>query len=223
MDGFVPEIIILGSVILFIAMVMISLNLGKSRSKMYRFAKVATTSITLLMALYILSISTKELTTTSFCIAIGIGFSILGDWFLKNRPSNIDFGMAASMFMMTHIFYIHAFVFAPEFYMSMSGKIVSVIACCIIMLFVIITAKKKVKGIFGILLSIYSFFLTIMVVLSFSTGLPHFIAAGILFFISDSLLACNKFIKPVKKRWESVLGTYYLSQFIFATGLFIVL
>jgi uncharacterized membrane protein YhhN len=147
-----------------------------------------------------------------------LALSTLGDILLDFDPERLFvFGLGA--FLVAHLIYVSAFVSNRRRPMlfgvtMLGGMLVLLYSACVSMWLL-----PSLGGL-TIPVAIYMCAITAMVlsaiVSQFST--PWVAVGAILFLISDSLLAVNKFKTPVPYRDFLVWSTYYVGQYAIATG-----
>lgn len=161
-----------------------------------------------------------------FLLLPALFFSCCGDIFLlleNKSPAWFMFGL--SSFLIAHIFYINLFIQikkANQPYKKLNA-VVSVIICAYtICLFLLL---KPALGDLKIPVLIYAAALSVMLLtslhafdLSKQTAGKLCASGAILFLISDSLLAINKFYTPIAKAGLLVMGTYASAQLLIVIG-----
>ena len=150
-------------------------------------------------------------------ILIGFFFSLLGDTFLMfNGEQYFRFGLGS--FLITHLFYIFVFsrnrlkvnLLARIFFFLFSG----------IMLFIL---QQNINDSLLIPIVIYMITITIMAVMASerntnSSSYQLVLFGAILFVLSDSLIALDKFVIPIPFPTLLIMGTYILAQYLIAVG-----
>ncbi|RMD49863.1 MAG: lysoplasmalogenase, partial [Ignavibacteria bacterium] len=134
-------------------------------------------------------------------LILGLSFSAIGDILLLNKES-IRFKLGLLSFAVAHLFYILFFFMPPEpnFNLIFVGMLYTTFAIVIYSLL-----KGYVDAIRNYIL-LYVVLITTMGIITFNYSLLSCnnlllspAVGGILFIISDSLLAWNKFRKPINK------------------------
>lgn len=156
---------------------------------------------------------------------LGAVFSLAGDVFLMMPQNLFIFGLVS--FLIGHIFYIVGFnVFSADFD---GGGTAYLLAIVIILGYVIfriynrlasgLTAKQLTKLKIPVL--VYSLVITLMVISALSCffrpgwELTHTlwaIAGALLFYISDTILALDRFVSPISHARLLTMITYHLGQ-----------
>lgn len=149
-------------------------------------------------------------------------FSWLGDVTLMFQNAlTWMFIIGLLAFLIAHLFYIKTF-FRLENLQGMASKF----TLGIFALYAFGLMSFLWNGLGGLKLpvSIYSLVLTIMAWAAVSAGLKqknHFLIwGGLLFVVSDSLLAYNKFIDPITHGSVLILSTYLFAQLGLTVGFF---
>lgn len=156
----------------------------------------------------------------------GLFFSFLGDVFLLFESKNalfFIFGLAS--FLITHICYIIYFLKIKSTQISLLRQqpwMVALVAgygCSLILLLYPGLGELKIQVI------IYAAVICCMLLCSlhvfYKTGRPanvYFVAGAMLFVISDSLLAVNKFFSPFPSAGILIMLTYCAAQFFIVMG-----
>lgn len=165
-----------------------------------------------------------------FWFGLGLSFSLLGD-VLLHAPSNLFLpGMAA--FFLAHISYIVGFAQSP---LTVDWKILLIIfsmAAIYILFARKIRVGLRVNGATSMLLPllVYAFIISVMVFFAISTlfrpawGIfPAVLVSigAVLFYISDSILAYSRFVRPFAASDLQVMVTYHLAQILIAVGVIV--
>lgn len=150
--------------------------------------------------------------------ALGLAFSAAGDILLDLDPSLFVFGLGS--FLMTHLTYTCVFLRnrTRPFHLGTSRLVlvVLVVACAAALSAWIV---PSVGGL-AVPVVLYICAITTMVVTAISARFksPGVAIGAVLFLISDSVLAVNKFKTPVPFRDLIVWTTYYFGQIGIALG-----
>jgi uncharacterized membrane protein YhhN len=154
-----------------------------------------------------------------YYILTGLVFSVLGDIFLMLPTDRFISGLLS--FLIAHIFYITAFVSDSSWHLDFIYLIPAGIYI-IVFLWILIPHAGKIK----IPVIIYS--LTLMFLLWQASGRVGFdithsavlsLVGIIIFIISDSILAYNRFVQKFKAAQFLTMSTYYLAQFLIALSI----
>lgn len=167
---------------------------------------------------------------TMLWFALGLVFSLLGDVLLILPKEQFIGGLAA--FLVGHIFYILGFNLLPPL------KTPQMVVAGIVTVLVVLTWSQiyrrvaqglhyKGKSKLKLPVLIYSIVISLMVLAALFTllrgawkPLPALAASAgaILFFISDTLLAVNKFVRPLVNGRLRYMIAYHLGQYLITLG-----
>ncbi len=149
-------------------------------------------------------------------IVAGLALSLAGDVFMMLREKRFVEGLVS--FFLAHLFYISAFlaVMRPR---ADLGTILPLLIFASAMLTILFPHLGKLK----IPVALYIVVITVLAGLAVQRyvdigGTPAFQAflAAVLFMISDSVLAVNRFVRPVPAVQKVILSTYFAAQLLFA-------
>lgn len=158
---------------------------------------------------------------------VGLAFSLAGDVFLMLPRERFIAGLIS--FLLAHIFYILGFNQTSPAW-NLPAFIISVIvALTMLRVYRRIAAGLMAGGNSSLRLPvlIYSFVISLMLLSALLTltgntwnALPAMLvsAGAVLFFISDTLLAWNKFVQPLNYAPLAVIITYHFGQTLIALG-----
>jgi uncharacterized membrane protein YhhN len=158
-------------------------------------------------------------TAFSYLVLFALLFSLFGDVFLLREEWFVH-GLAS--FLIAHILYSIGIVVAFDLRFTFTTSSLLIILMMIaILFFLILQPNVRKNGGWVLLLAIagYITVITTMVGLSIMTGVSILITASILFFISDAVLAFNKFVKKFQLADYIVMSTYFIAQLLFAISL----
>lgn len=152
-------------------------------------------------------------------VAAGIGLSLLGDVaLLKEGQAAFVVGLAG--FLLAHLLYVAAFVRVGR----LSPLVAKVAAVMVLLTGVLLwTILPGAAGV-RIPTVIYATAITTMVISAVSTrraalpGAAFVMAGAILFYVSDSSLALDKFYRPIPHVSLLTMGVYWLGQLGIALG-----
>jgi uncharacterized membrane protein YhhN len=152
-------------------------------------------------------------------ILIGLGFSLIGDVFLIF--DKVLFLPGLIVFLLAHFCYIAAFYQLPV----MPNAIYAAVP---FVLFFAFFMRILWRGLGPMKIPVFIYALTICMMgrfalnryLNLQTMESALAFAGALIFVvSDSLLAYDKFKKPIAKKDIYILGTYFLAQWLIALSI----
>ncbi len=153
---------------------------------------------------------------------VALFFSLGGDFYLAldDYTSRDFFKTGLASFLISHIFYAVAFGFTP-----LDAKAGGIIVGASLILSRLLI-MPHVEADLSQSIYLYIFVLAVMVWRaaafcrdSTRHGVFEPALGGILFLVSDLLLAFNKFVRHVPAAGIWIMGTYYLSQFYLVKGL----
>lgn len=154
-------------------------------------------------------------------ILLALIFSVIGDIFLLSK---VKFNQGLFSFLIAHAFYSYAFINDTDGYNYL--LFLPVLMFSFFIFFSISSFLKRYK----IPVALYIFIISIMLWAAFNkfiineTGFSLFSFLGaILFVISDSLLAWNKFRKKLKYGPMLVSLTYYSAQILFVISIGVII
>jgi len=156
----------------------------------------------------------------------GILFAWAGDIFLLfeyKNPSFFLFGLGS--FLATHICYILLFKKLlktyPGWWVKKGWLWMAVVGYAVILMVILWHSLGGMK----IPVTVYALCISVMVILSLrlQPGMEnmtwiYFSLGAFLFFISDSILALNKFLQPVELAGPAIMLTYGLAQYLITAG-----
>jgi uncharacterized membrane protein YhhN len=151
-----------------------------------------------------------------YCILAGLALSLAGDIFLMLRNKRFVEGLTA--FLFAHLFYIAAFLNVTTVRADF-GTVLPLFLYALIMMTVLFPTLGRMK----IPVAVYIFVVTIMagvaiqrfVDIGGTSALRAFLGA-LLFVVSDSALAINRFVKKFSAAQAVILSTYFAAQWLLA-------
>lgn len=187
------------------------------------FTKPAT-----LLALILWFVSTGGLDGSLLWFGLGLIFSLVGDVMLMLPSRFFISGLIA--FLLAHVFYIFGFGLTPlpiEW-----GTLLALIAVLLPGFFILRSATRGIRKhpkaqqlliptqVYGLIISLMLFtaLLTLMRPAWPLQAAVYVSVGAALFFISDSILVHNRFVKPVRFGDVLVMVTYHIAQISIASG-----
>ncbi|MEO9076134.1 MAG: lysoplasmalogenase [Gelidibacter sp.] len=169
-------------------------------------------------------VQSKELTSkTKVMTLAALVFSLMGDvllMFVDQSPNFFMFGLAS--FFLAHVFYIVIFLKRRNTKTNSAGLITILVVYAIGLFYLL----RNSLGDLLIPVIFYIIIILIMVITAFlrqeKVSKISFILVflgAILFVISDSILALNKFYMPLRFSSISIMLTYALAQYFIVLGL----
>lgn len=185
-----------------------------NRQKLFYLTKPLSTALILLLVLELVPGSTSPYV---FLIAIGLAFALAGDVLLM--LPNDQFILGIISFALTHVLYLAAFITA-------SGVAILNPLAVPLVIYAMLTARFLWRGVPSALRTpvlVYVVLITAMAaqavgaaVESELTALALAAAGALIFLVSDSLLAINRFRVPFRAAQALVLSTYWVAQWLIA-------
>lgn len=146
-------------------------------------------------------------------IIIALIFCTFGDYTLQ------WFIIGLICFLIGQLFYIRAFLTAKETTTPLLITVCLGIYGVIMMLWIGWTLIEGNNTILAMAVFTYMIVILIMGWASFKTGSKLAIFGALLFIISDSILAINKFMFPVEYSHQLIMLTYYSAQILIALSI----
>jgi alkenylglycerophosphocholine/alkenylglycerophosphoethanolamine hydrolase len=158
---------------------------------------------------------------------LGVLFSLAGDTFLLWIDRMFIFGLVA--FLLAHIFYILGFKDELATFTAWSMLLAVILGLSTIRVMRRIITSIRAKGQTRLVIPVlvYSIVITIMLFgamltitdVTWGAGASLLVAAGaFFFFISDIILAWNKFVSPIRNGRMLNIGFYHLGQILLISG-----
>lgn len=140
-------------------------------------------------------------------------FSAAGDVFLHLHHMPMSFMLGLGSFLIGHLFLIATNVRWPEFEIR-KMFVASLVGVFLVIMMTAVRPGASAEGLF-IPVLVYGGVLTTMAVTSlFATHGWLLGVGGLLFVVSDSLIAWRKFVQPLPASGYATMLTYYLAQFL---------
>ena len=186
------------------------------RQRLFRLAKPLTTA--LIIAVAVIAAASVPAAYKALVVA-GLAFSLLGDIALMFPEKWFTAGLAA--FLTAHVFYILAFKPLPGHRASV-GIFLPFVLYGLLMFFILAPGLGKLK------LPVLVYIAAITVMAGFAAGRfvdrggtrPLLAFAGaVLFLISDSVLAYDRFGRKIGPAQIIILGTYFPAQLLIALSI----
>jgi uncharacterized membrane protein YhhN len=161
----------------------------------------------------------KAPTPSSVILGMALAFSSLGDALLDLGPERFFIGGLLA-FLSAHLIYILLFV--RDWIRPLKPKRWQLSLTAAVLIYSILLSQWLAPSLGALTapVMIYVVVITVMVATAMLAGFskPWVCIGAILFLISDSILAVNKFKAPVPTAGYSIWATYYLAQFGIAIG-----
>ncbi len=205
------NIVFLILIILLISFSIFAKQFGKR--KLYIVVKPLT--MLCIIALPLLEIR-EEYSPYAYLIMTGLIFSLLGDLFLLFPDKYFNNGLYS--FLIAHILYAFAFNQNVDEYSS--------VIALVIIIFIVVVVKYLAPKLGGMKYPVILYILVISVMLysglnfDIQLGIITYVSIGaVLFMISDTVLAFNKFYKKFSFAEPIILSTYFTAQLLFALSI----
>ena len=142
-------------------------------------------------------------------------FSGLGDIALDlDRKKYFIFGLG--FFLISHVFYIFTFLSIKKPDLSNRGRLLIIAGLLSIMVYLI----HDKLGALTIPVFLYMAVIATMASIASLTSGPGVFWGAVIFMLSDSMIAINKFVHPLGGFSIMIIITYYIAQYVIVTGLF---
>lgn len=141
-------------------------------------------------------------------------FSVLGDIILE-LPTLLPFALGLASFLIAHIFFIRCFV--KQSTQKLYWPLIPIIAYCATLYQYMLPNLGPLE----IPVALYVLIISLMLwsASCYTYTQKHYLPlfGAIIFAISDSLIAINKFIVPFESARYAIILTYWLAQFLICT------
>jgi uncharacterized membrane protein YhhN len=177
----------------------------------------------LTLVLLIAAASSADLGVAQPWVLAALVFGLLGDiGLMLSRGAEADApfigGLAA--FLVGHICYIVGFLRVGVRSLDLlAGLLVALGVAGLALPAVLRGAARAAGRQFAAIVGAYSAVLAAMTVLAVGTGIVATAIGGVLFLASDTLIARERFVAPVRHGSLLVIVTYHLAQFLILVGL----
>ena len=146
-------------------------------------------------------------------LTIALVFCAIGDYTIQ------WFIIGLSFFLIGHLFYIGCFITTKEQRTPIWIKIILLLFGGIMMVWIGGTLLKNNDTVLAIAVCAYIVVILTMGWTSYRTGSKFAIIGAILFIISDSILAINRFIFNIEFSHQLIMSTYYGAQILMALSI----
>jgi uncharacterized membrane protein YhhN len=178
----------------------------RRRRALALFFKPATTALLLLVV-------GAPSSSLSKLVWAGIVASVIGDAVLL-RPDDTAFMVGLAFFLVAHLAYVAAFITAGAWTAWSWISVALIVPASFLLLRML---WPRIGGL-RVPVAAYATAVSAMVVAAFSTlagplaGAPLAAAGGLFFYASDSSLAVNRFVRPLRRSTLLSVGLYWLGQ-----------
>lgn len=160
---------------------------------------------------------------------LALFFSLLGDVFLMPYFDNFILGLI--FFLLSHVAYVLVFLkgnyktFMPTLLRGRFFLIQILSTYAALLIFLMMAISKQDSMVLMIAIPVYATVILFMVLSTYVYSKVHFynfgrfvLLGGIFFFISDSVIAINKFIMDIDYSSIWIMGIYALAQWLLVFG-----
>lgn len=175
--------------------------------------KPLTTVLILLVALFT---STPVTPAYQWLVVLGLLFSLAGDVFLMLPRDRFVAGLVS--FLIGHLFYIAAFAVQAGGTLALPG-LLAFAAYSVLLLATLLprTGRLRVPVIaYAVVLSTMGWQASAQWAMHDDMRSLLALAGAVLFILSDSILALDRFVRPFAAAQALLLSTYYLAQWLIA-------
>jgi uncharacterized membrane protein YhhN len=180
--------------------------------------------IPLLMILYISNIKTFK-SMLNICMFSGLFFSWAGDVLLEFSNNNTNmFILGLGSFLLAHIMYFIVFISTPGKNSILTSRVVQIIPVIVFGLVLVSYLYSDLGDMRG---PVIAYAVVILTMLAGAlnrkekvTGRSYWLVlvGAVLFVISDSAIAINKFSHPFEYSGIVIMSTYIIAQYLIITG-----
>jgi uncharacterized membrane protein YhhN len=175
------------------------------------------------LAVLVLAAITADLGDTKPWVVAALVFGLLGDIGLmlsSDGRTDRPFIAGLAAFLIGHLCYQVAFVTAGIHGLeSLAGLLIVGGMAALALPDVLRGARRLAGREFSYVVGGYAAFLAVMAVLAVGTSLIATALGGVLFLASDTLIARDRFVAPIRHGKLLVIVTYHLAQFLILIGL----
>lgn len=167
-----------------------------------------------MILIIILAISTKgNMGEYKMSVVIALMICAIGDYTLQ------WFIIGLSSFLIGHLFYIRAFLKTKNANVPYFIKLAFVLYGGLMMFWIGGSVLLSGENVLAVAVVIYMLVILIMGWTSFRTSSKFTIAGAVLFILSDTILAINKFVFSVPLSHQLIMLTYYGAQLLMALSI----
>ena len=155
--------------------------------------------------------------TVRLLVVVGLVFSLAGDVLLMLPHERFVEGLAS--FLVAHLAYVAAFVLDLSSALGLAVGVVIALAASIAVGRPIVAAVRRDEPRLSVPVVAYMGVISAMFVAACGTLEGWTILGATAFFVSDGILATNKFVRPLPAGRFAVMATYHLAQASFVIAL----
>lgn len=170
---------------------------------------------TMLLIIALAATAAPEAGGYGYLILAGLLCSVAGDIFLVLPADRFIAGLIS--FFIAHLLYIVAFTAAGPFSL-LDGLVAAALIIVGGLLFRRLQPGVLAHGGKGMLLpvSLYLTIISVMVLRAVMAREPLLLAGALLFFLSDGILAWDRFVRPFERANLAIMTTYFGAQYLIA-------
>jgi uncharacterized membrane protein YhhN len=143
-------------------------------------------------------------------IVVGLVLSLVGDVFLQADERWFVAGLGS--FLAAHVAYVVAMLIVGVAPLGLAiGLVLAVTGSAIVGRQVVAAVARSTPGL-RLPVVAYTIVISTMLVMALGTTESWLILAGVLFYVSDSILGWNRFVRPTSWMPLAVMVTYHLAQ-----------
>lgn len=149
-------------------------------------------------------------------VLAGLVFSVAGDIFLVLPRSRFLAGLGS--FFVAHLLYTAAFSLRSAGFGPAEGLMALALLAVGLLFFGRLQRGVLREGGRAMLwpVGLYIAAISVMVLMAASTQHPSLVVGSLLFFLSDAILAWNRFVRPLSLADLGVMSTYFAAQYLIA-------
>jgi uncharacterized membrane protein YhhN len=174
------------------------------------------------LAVLVAAAAVADLGDAKFWVIGALVFGLLGDvgLMLSNGRADPPFLAGLGAFLVGHVLYIVAFAQAGIHWLPLLAGLLVVAAVAGLALPAVLRGAARSAGrAFAAVVASYATLLSAMTVLGVGTGIIATAIGAVLFLASDTLIARERFVRPVPHGSLLIIVTYHFAQFLILIGL----
>jgi uncharacterized membrane protein YhhN len=185
-----------------------------ARAKRAEYVLKPATMIALIVAA--VALNPEDATQRAWFVA-ALALSLAGDVFLMLPRDLFVAGLAS--FLLAHLAYIIGFAsVGPIAAWSGVGVVVVAIALVTVARPILKSVREGDRALYPPVV-VYMTVISVMVVMAFGSANGLAVAGALLFYCSDSLIAWNRFVRPMTWAQPAIMSTYHLAQALLVLAL----
>jgi uncharacterized membrane protein YhhN len=151
-------------------------------------------------------------------LLVALLFGLLGDVFLLGT-STARFQAGLAAFLVGHLAYLGCFLALGLDHPAWAAVGVAVAAVALASARQVLPSTQRSGGpALSVPVAVYMLVITAMVVLAWATGVPLVALGASVFVTSDTVLAVNRFVRPLPRASVVVMVTYHVGQALIVLG-----